>query len=393
MTLQTTEKITETSRLLHLRVWGPMVFLALLCVAQYSHAKTPVTTLEVVSTTGYTVTRTYAGTLVPSRRAPLGFRHPGEIAQVHVDIGEFVTAGELLAELDTDVLEAGVQQARAELEHAVAERRATHAGVKLAQATEQRFRKLMNNGHASAQQYDEYALELEAKQAGLGVAQANVSRARAGLKRAEVELADGRIYAPFAGVVQTRHVDEGAQVTPGQAVLEILEMESPEVRIGVPEDLAPRLSAASAHQFRWRTQPLTGTLKAVLPEVDPVTRTVTAVFTLNTTQVPHGSLVELTMESTVPAPGFWVPMTSLSESERGLWSVYVLGVDDIVERRLVEVLHTEAKRVYVRGTLRDGDLVVSTGVQRIVPGQSVVADQIVAPKKNVALAKTVTPQA
>jgi hypothetical protein len=86
-------------------------------------------------------------------------------------------------------------------------------------------------------------------------------------------------------------------------------------------------------------------------------------------------------------------MTSLSESERGLWSVYVLGVDDIVERRLVEVLHTEAKRVYVRGTLRDGDLVVSTGVQRIVPGQSVVADQIGAPKKNVALAKTVTPQA
>ena len=40
MTLRTTEKITETSRLLHLRVWGPMVFLALLCVAQHGHAGT-----------------------------------------------------------------------------------------------------------------------------------------------------------------------------------------------------------------------------------------------------------------------------------------------------------------------------------------------------------------
>ncbi len=43
----------------------------------------------------------------------------------------------------------------------------------------------------------------------------------------------------------------------------------------------------------------------------------------------------------------------------------------VVERHLVELVHTEAARAFVRGTLETSDRVVSTGVQRIVPGQLV----------------------
>ena len=63
---------------------------------------------------------------------------------------------------------------------------------------------------------------------------------------------------------------------------------------------------------------------------------------------------------------------------RGLWTVYVLvpaqgGEDGIarVERRAVQILHDEAGRVFVDGTLEDGERVLAVGVDRVVPGQRV----------------------
>ena len=60
---------------------------------------------------------------------------------------------------------------------------------------------------------------------------------------------------------------------------------------------------------------------------------------------------------------------------RGLWAVYVADAADgetaVLERRELEVLHQEADRVFVRGTLADGERVVVGGRHRLVPGQRV----------------------
>ena len=55
-----------------------------------------------------------------------------------------------------------------------------------------------------------------------------------------------------------------------------------------------------------------------------------------------------------------------------MWGVYVVNAENIIERRLVEVIHNEASRAYVRGLLSDKERVVNSGVQRIVPGQTVL---------------------
>ena len=112
-------------------------------------------------------------------------------------------------------------------------------------------------------------------------------------------------------------------------------------------------------------------LRAIPPEIDPATRTMTAVLELDGAKVPLGAVVELTLAQQVAAPGFWLPLSALTESDRGLWGVYVVNNDSVVERHLVEVVHTEADRAFVRGTLSANDRVIRTGVQRIVPGQRV----------------------
>ena len=116
-------------------------------------------------------------------------------------------------------------------------------------------------------------------------------------------------------------------------------------------------------------------LHAVLPTVESDTRTVRVVFRLDeVASVRAGSLARLTLETDVSGEGFWLPLTALAESRRGLWSAYVVVDGEAgprVDRRQVEVVHAGSDRVFVRGALRSGERVVVSGIHRLVPGQRV----------------------
>jgi multidrug efflux pump subunit AcrA (membrane-fusion protein) len=120
---------------------------------------------------------------------------------------------------------------------------------------------------------------------------------------------------------------------------------------------------------------------ALLPEVEGSTRTLTVVLTLPQTAVGAvlpGQVVRLQWAETVATAGFWLPTTALSKGERGLWSCFALVQESPgeapffrVERRAIEILHTENDRVFVRGLLQLGERVVKSGTHRLVAGQYV----------------------
>lgn len=367
-------RLSPLTRWLRHRWLGPVLVIALVLLTCYSstaRADTPVAVTTARSSPSYAVARTYAGTLVPRRTSELGFKDAGEIAVIAVDVGDHVETGQRLASLDSESLQAELADAKAGVAYARASSRAAAAELDLARQTESRSRRLLDEGHTSAQTHDELALDVRVKQARLAVAGAAVARAEAQLQRARVALGDAHILAPYAGVIQSRYADEGHQAMPGQPVLRLLELTSPEAHIGVPAARRDALIAGAPHYIRWHGRRFEARLEAVLPEIDPETRTLTAVFVLDDAPIPAGDLVELVMDQPVPVRGFWVPMTALAERARGLWSVYVLGADSVIEERMVEILHMENNRAYVRGTLADGEIVVESGVERVVPGQAV----------------------
>jgi RND family efflux transporter MFP subunit len=348
-----------------------VVELLLLVLAQRAEAATDVAFVQAEMRASYQAQRVYAGRTVPGRASDLGFKAPGELAAVGVDVGDPVTAGQELARLDVRALQAALAQAAADVAHAEASLAAMAARAELARQTEARFAGLQSSGHVSKQEYDERRLELEARRAEVEVARATVARAGAARTAADIALVEARILAPFNGVIQARYVDEGRQLQGAEPVLRLVESERVEAHVGVPESLATALRRDDRYTLRWGDQRLDAVLSAVLPEVDPATRTLTAVFRLARADVPLGVVVELEAEREVAAAGFWLPLTALTESDRGLWGVFVIGADGTLDRRIVEVLHAEAERAFVRGTLEPGDRVVSTGVQRLVPGQRV----------------------
>lgn len=332
----------------------------------------PVTVLRLDASNTRPGHRTYGGRTMPARAADLGFKHAGEVEEVRVDWGDTVHAGDILARLRPESFEAVIGTASAEVAVATATLRAADADLDIARKTERRLAELKTRGHLSTQQHDEALSALRARIAQHGVAVAALQRAKAMENSARIAYDESRIIAPFDGVIQSRHLDEGAQVRPGEPVLRLIAIDAIEARFGLPEAVARDLDRNSSFEVLWQGTALPASLVAVLPEVDPASRTISTVFRLTGTQVPAGAVVELRLAHQLETKGFWVPLGALIEAERGLWSVYVVGADERVERRLVEVVHSEADDAFVRGTIASGDRLISAGANRVVPGQRVI---------------------
>ena len=357
------------SALIRPPLWaGMFLFIA----TPLSFAELTVSYVTVTPQAEFSTNRVYAGTSRAARRAELGFKRGGEVATVMVDLGDSVAAGQLLAQLDTRALASDLRRAQSEEVLAAANRRSASAQTELAANTERRVRALRANGNVSQQAFDEAHLQYRVSRAQLEVAQASLGRAQAAVEAMEVALSEAEIRAPFGGGIQARHVDEGSQIGPGSPALSLVETSKREAHIGIPESAVTSLTVGDAYTINWQNVSASAQLRSLLPEVNPNTRTVTAVFTVADQRIPLGAVVELSLRQRVPGNGFWVPIDALTAMDRGLWGVFIIDAENIVQQRLVEIVHNEGDRAFVRGLLSTSDRVVATGTQRIVAGQRVI---------------------
>lgn len=319
---------------------------------------------------GYTVDERFAGRVMARRQSELGFERSARVVEIRVDEGASVEPGQALARLETRELEARRRELEARLAGAEAQ-------LALARRTSDRRETLVRRETISAQAWDEARFQEESLRAELAAAQAS-------LEAVGVSLELSVLRAPYAGTVTARRVDEGTPVAAGQAVLRLIENDHLELRVGLPPEAAAGLEQGHPERATADAGDFEAVLHTLIPSVDPQTRTVTAIFRIPEPPagLRHGDMARLAVEAERPAEGFWLPMTALAESRRGLWAAFALvpaeeggGAAGVhrVERRELQLVHAEADRAFVRGTLRDGERVVATGLHRLVPGQRVRA--------------------
>ncbi len=339
-----------------------------------------VSTMQLSESPSYQVKRSYGGQLQHQRQSQLGFEMPGSIESVHVTEGDLVAKGDLLVTLDQDGIRAELKGALSRVETARAQVNAQRARLNLSESTLKRNIELSAEGHVSEQLLDELKHQTEIQRASLQVSESNLIAASAAAEQVAVKLAKSKITAPYHAKIQTRYLDEGSIVSPGTPVIHLVERGNLEARIGFPEDMLSALKQDKVYEFTVNGHQVPGRLKAVLPNVDAVNGTVVTQFVLDADDLFGGSLAELNLTNEVFESGYWVPISALAESQRGLWSVLVVEQNQTgstVETRLVEILHRGNNAVYVRGTLKDGELIVASGTGRIVPGQNVTIAQTI----------------
>jgi RND family efflux transporter MFP subunit len=325
-----------------------------------------VAVLAVEPADGYTLRRVFTGRVEANRGGSLGFERAGLLREVRVEEGASVAVGQVLARLDSVLLLAQRKELEAALDH-------VEARLALAEATRRRYQDSVGRGAVTQQALDE-------AREGARAARAEAELAKARIASIDVDLAKTELRAPFAGTVIRRLADEGRVLPVGSPVLELQEQATPEVRVGIAGALADTLQPGRDYPLIWRDQTFSARLRAVPPVRALGQRTVDALFVPNEPETPlrPGDLVELELEDWIAQPGWWLPLSALAEGSRGLWNVYAAerpttdaNLDHRLAARPVEVLHQDGERVFVRGPLRGGDLIVATGLQRVVPGQEV----------------------
>ena len=214
------------------------------------------------------------------RKADLAFNEQERIAQVLVEEGDRVTAGQVLARLQTNRLEAQIREIEAkiaaqqqvvkrleagtrpqEIEQARAELAAARARVKNAMKSYERIRETSKAGATSRQALDNIQAQLDVEQAQLKVkekalnlaiegprkediaaAKNNLKTLEASLSLLQIRLTDMALTSPATGVIQNRILEPGEMASPSRPVVTLALTDPKWVRAYVPEPYLGRIN-------------------------------------------------------------------------------------------------------------------------------------------------------
>jgi HlyD family secretion protein len=152
------------------------------------------------------------GTLEPLTRVEISSELSGVVRSVAVEQNQRVSAGEVLAQLDTTRIEAQVERAEAGVAVAAARLCEARATFNETERTLQRARQLSERGMVTDQALDNAIAAHERAESAIEVAEANLAIARADLRLQQADLANSTIHSPIDGIVLERAVNPGQTV-------------------------------------------------------------------------------------------------------------------------------------------------------------------------------------
>ncbi|MFV0383182.1 efflux RND transporter periplasmic adaptor subunit [Paracoccus sp. (in: a-proteobacteria)] len=302
------------------------------------------------------VERQFPGQTEADQRSDLAFELGGYIRGISVDEGDEVTRGQVLALLDTDLLQA--QQSEL-----LASRAAIGARLDYAKLNLDRLQKLQNSGSSTVDRVDQALAErneLVARDAEV----------EAGLRQVNIRIDKARLIAPYDGFIGTRHLDEGDFAGAGMPVLTIHQAGAVRFRVGLPPDLDPAMFRQTGIELGGKVYP--AMLGAIRPDLDPVTHMRIALFDI-TGDPPRnfGQTGVLRADTLLHVTGAMVPLDALLPGISDAWTVFTVDDNDIARSVLVEILHIGTDQAIVSGAFDDGDRVVTGGVHKLSNGQPV----------------------
>jgi RND family efflux transporter MFP subunit len=227
------------------------------------------------------LTLRYPGELTAPETVDVAPEVGGRLLAVTVRMGQAVKEGQLLVRIDDAQMRSQLQEARAALQVARSALRRAEVADKTAATELSRKESLAKRDLITRQEMDNIQSRRDTAAASLAVARAQVSQAAARVGLLQKQLRDTRILSPLTGWVQARHLDPGAVVSAGKAVLRLVRKSPIVVRFKVGErhigEIRHRLDAGRLPvQVRVDAYPgraFSGAVARVAPALDAASRT------------------------------------------------------------------------------------------------------------------------
>ncbi|AFY87644.1 efflux RND transporter periplasmic adaptor subunit [Chroococcidiopsis thermalis] len=333
----------------------------------------------------------------------------GRVAQIYVQPGTQVKAGQPLVQIDPDEQQASVSgavaaaaaaraqvaTAQATLRSLRAERQATLSDLRLSQEQYKRYSALAGQGAVSRETRDQYYNQLQTARANLNaidkqieaqtsaVAQAQqaVQQAEANTNQARVQLQYFQVNAPFAGTVGAIPVKVGDLVTPSTQLTTVTQNQPLEVNVSIPRERVAQVEIGTPVELLNEQGEQIGTSKVffISPQVTNDTQSILikALFANSPTQLRADSFVRARVIWN-QRQGILIPTTAVSRVA-GQTFVYVVqqtkspsGQTQLTARQQpVKLGGIQDDRYQVRSGLQPGDRIVTSGLLNLRDGAAI----------------------
>jgi membrane fusion protein (multidrug efflux system) len=292
-------------------------------------------------------TLSVVGTLTANESIEVKAETDGTVAEILFQEGQPVKKGDLLIRLDETKYAAALAEAEASL--------------KLSSITYERNKELSREKLVSQQEYDQAAAQFQVNQATVELR-----------KR---QLADTRIFAPFAGLTGSRLVSPGQVIMKSTMLTWLVDLDTVKAEFNVPERFLRELKIGQALTFSVAAYPkesFRGEVYFLAPQIDPNNRTL-----LMKARVPNadrklkpGMFANLELAFTLREDAVVIPESALmSVGERT--SVYVISAEGTAQMRPVKVGLRMPNVIEITQGLQVGEKVIAEGVQKVRPGGAV----------------------
>lgn len=314
-------------------------------------------------------------------------RTNGYLKARYVDIGDHVTQGQLLADIDTPEIDQQLNQALANLAETKANVVKLEADWALARTTLQRY-VAAGASSVSKQQIDEKTASVTTAEKAVDAARATVTANEANVHRLVDLQGFQKVYAPFAGIITARNVDPGALISAGSSagvteLFRLAQVDTLRIFIYVPQSYAPDIKTGQSADVLVREFPrrvFAGIVTRTAGAIDASSRTM-----LTEVQVPNpegvllsGSYATVRFRIQRAEPPIVIPASALLVDAEGVRVAVVQG-DGTLHYRPVQLGRDYGEEVEVLSGLDTTDVIVTGIAGNIMEGAAVAVAPTPAP--------------
>lgn len=261
--------------------------------------------------------------VVPLEQTTVYARVAGYVRKWHVDLGDKVTEGQLLAEIDTPETDQQLAQARAQLAQAEAQLSQAKASREFSKSNLDRYAVLTPQGVATKQDLEQKQAQLLVDEASVKANEAAIEAQRANVRRLAETKSFGRITAPFAGTINARTIERGSLASTTTPLFRLSSSDPVRVMVDVPQNVAPAITngvVASLTVREYGARKFDGKVARSSGALDPQSRTMKTEIRIPN---PKGELIpgmygELMIALPIPHQVLEIPSTALSTDAAGV---------------------------------------------------------------------------
>lgn len=349
------------------------ILLAILLTACSKESPEPQPTIRPIAWTQVSLSsleqvRTLSGIIAPVEATTLSFEVNGKVQDVAVILGDSVTKGQQLAQLNQRTFNLSLQSAQATLKQ-------TQASYAEAKNEYLRYKQLIEQKLVSQSGFDNAKAAYESSQSAVDVAQAQVDIALKNLQ-------DSTLLAPYDGVITKRLIEPSQQIAAGQAVFEIEGKHGLEVHVMVPETLIRDLTKDTNLSITFPVLPqlsMTGHITEIGTRAESANAfPLTVVLDEDHEALRAGMTAEVkvTFEGTgrtgYRGPSIKVPVSAIGADLEQ--KAYVFVYDEAsskVHKRYVQTENVINNQVLLSSGLSTGEIIATAGVAFLRDGQQV----------------------